>query len=90
MISSSVSNEISRTLPASQVGSGIGLFQLLQFFGGAFSGAMEWQHGLPQTTAYSNIFWGLTAIALLAIGSSYAYLRSASVPGQRSCGSLEA
>lgn len=95
MISSSVSNEISRILPASQVGSGIGLFQLLQFFSGAFSvamasSAMEWQHGLPSATAYSNIFWGLTAIALLAIGSSYAYLRSASVPGQRSCGSLEA
>ncbi|EOS55681.1 MFS transporter [Paenibacillus barengoltzii] len=84
IISSSVSNEISRVLPASQVGSGMGLYQLLQFFSGAFSvamasSAMEWQHGLPLSTAYSNIFWGLMVIALLALVSSFVYLRSVTV-----------
>lgn len=85
-ISSSVSNEISRILPASQVGSGMGLFQLLQFFSGAFSialasSAIEWQHGLPLANAYSNIFWGLTGIALFALGASFVYLRGAAVSG---------
>lgn len=82
MLSSSVSNEISRILPQSQVGSGMGLFQLLQFFSGAFSvaiasSAMEWQKGLSLPTAYSNIFWGLMIMALLSFISAYAYLRSA-------------
>ncbi|WP_028539231.1 MFS transporter [Paenibacillus sp. J14] len=84
IISSSVSNEISRVLPASQVGSGMGLYQLLQFFSGAFSvamasSAMEWQHDLPLSTAYSNIFWGLMVIALVSLVSSFVYLRKVTV-----------
>lgn len=86
-LSSSVSNEISRILPASQIGSGMGLFQLLQFFSGAFSvavasSAMEWQHGLSLAAAYANIFWGLMVMALLALGSSYVYLRGSAIFGQ--------
>lgn len=81
VLSSSVSNEISRILPASQIGSGMGLFQLLQFFSGAFSVAMaasalEWQRSLPLQAAYSNIYWGLSVAAIIAIGSAFIYLRS--------------
>ncbi|WP_342548027.1 MFS transporter [Paenibacillus sp. FSL P2-0089] len=81
VLSSSVSNEISRILPASQIGSGMGLFQLLQFFSGAFSVAMaasalEWQRRLPLQAAYSNIYWGLSVAAIVAIGSAFIYLRS--------------
>ncbi|MNN47253.1 hypothetical protein D3C81_1616650 [compost metagenome] len=88
VLSSSVSNEISRILPSSQIGSGMGLFQLLQFFSGAFSVAMaasalEWQRGLPLSTAYSNIYWGLSIAALIAIVSAVAYRR-----GSNSNGSL--
>ncbi|KAA1188084.1 MFS transporter [Paenibacillus sp. B2(2019)] len=80
-LSSSVSNEISRILPSSQIGSGMGLFQLLQFFSGAFSVAMaasalEWQRGLPLSTAYSNIYWGLSIAAILAIISAIVYRRN--------------
>ncbi|ANS73353.1 tetracycline resistance protein TetA [Paenibacillus yonginensis] len=95
MLSSSVSNEISRILPASQVGSGMGLFQLLQFFSGAFSvaiasSAMEWQKGLSLSSAYSNIFWGLMIMALLAFISSYVYLRSTgSLKSESKSGSLD-
>ncbi|MDP4096277.1 MFS transporter [Paenibacillus sp. P96] len=95
MLSSSVSNEISRILPKSQVGSGMGLFQLLQFFSGAFSvalasSAMEWQKGLSLSTAYSNIFWGLVVMALLSIISSYAYLRGTKLlEANNKSGSLE-
>ena len=80
-LSSSVSNEISRILPSSQIGSGMGLFQLLQFFSGAFSVAMaasalEWQRGLPLRAAYSNIYWGLSIAALIAIISAIVYRRN--------------
>ncbi|WP_339244126.1 MFS transporter [Paenibacillus sp. FSL F4-0243] len=80
-LSSSVSNEISRILPSSQIGSGMGLFQLLQFFSGAFSVAMaasalEWQRGLPLRAAYSNIYWGLSIAAMLAIISAIVYRKN--------------
>jgi MFS transporter, DHA2 family, metal-tetracycline-proton antiporter len=80
-LSSAVSNEISRILPSSQIGSGMGLFQLLQFFSGAFSvalaaSALEWQRGLSLSAAYSNIYWGLSCAALLAIVSAFVYRRS--------------
>jgi DHA2 family metal-tetracycline-proton antiporter-like MFS transporter len=80
-LSSSVSNEISRILPSSQIGSGMGLFQLLQFFSGAFSVAMaasalEWQRGLPLWTAYSNIYWGLSIAALIAIIAAILYRKN--------------
>ncbi|MFS0724577.1 MFS transporter [Paenibacillus sp. 1P07SE] len=79
-LSSSVSNELSRILPAAQIGSGLGLFQLLQFFSGAFAvaaaaAAMEWQRGLPPAAAYGNIYWGISALVLLAIGCASLYLR---------------
>ncbi|SEU01903.1 MFS transporter [Paenibacillus sp. NFR01] len=81
MLSSSVSNEISRLLPDPQIGSGIGLFQLLQFFSGAFSvalaaSAMKWQSGLPLAAAYTNIYWGLSMAAVIAILSAFIYRRS--------------
>lgn len=80
-LSSSVSNEISRVLPSSQIGSGMGLFQLLQFFSGAFgvamaASALEWQHGLSLSAAYSNIYWGLSIAAVIAIASAFVYRRS--------------
>lgn len=71
MIGSSVSNEISRILPKSQIGSGTGLFQLMQFFAGAFSiavvsSALEWQHNIPLGQAFANLFWGLAGVAIIA------------------------
>jgi DHA2 family metal-tetracycline-proton antiporter-like MFS transporter len=81
-LTSSISNEMSRILPKSQIGSGLGLFQLLQFFSGAFGVAMTasalvWQKNFPLSTAYSNIYWGLAIIVLLSIGCSHLYSRYA-------------
>nr|WP_231116876.1 MFS transporter [Paenibacillus polymyxa] len=80
IISSSVSNEISCILPSSQIGSGTGLFQLMQFISGAFSiavisSAMEWQKHLPASQAYANLFWGLAVVALIANLCAFLYLR---------------
>ncbi|WP_199615129.1 MFS transporter [Paenibacillus alkalitolerans] len=79
---SSISNEMSRILPKPQIGSGMGLFQLLQFFSGAFgvaatASALVWQKQLPLTAAYGNIYWGLTIVVLASIGCSYLYRRYA-------------
>ncbi|WP_018883629.1 MFS transporter [Paenibacillus massiliensis] len=95
MLSSSVSNEISRILPGSQIGSGMGLFQLLQFFSGAFSvalasSALEWQHHLSLSTAFSNIFWGLLLIAILSVVASYRYMQNVTASLRCSRSSLEA
>jgi len=80
-LTSSISNEMSRILHHSQMGSGLGLFQLLQFFSGAFGVAMTasalvWQKHLPLTQAYSNIYWGLALIVVASIGCAFSYLRS--------------
>jgi MFS transporter, DHA2 family, metal-tetracycline-proton antiporter len=79
-LTSSVSNEMSRLLPASLIGSGLGLFQLLQFFSGAFgvaitASALVWQQKLTLEAAYSNIYWGMSALVLAAIGCAWLYLR---------------
>ncbi|KQO04673.1 MFS transporter [Paenibacillus sp. Leaf72] len=78
MLGSSVSNEISRILPPSEISSGIGLYQLLQFLSGAFgiagvSSALRWQHNYSFPIAYANIFWGLFIFALLTNCFSYFY-----------------
>ncbi|PYI55666.1 MFS transporter [Paenibacillus flagellatus] len=82
-LSSSISNEMSRILQPSQLGSGLGLFQLLQFFSGAFgvaatASALVWQRSLPLPAAYGNIYWGMAVIAAAAIGCAYGYRRFAS------------
>jgi MFS transporter, DHA2 family, metal-tetracycline-proton antiporter len=82
-LTSSISNEMSRILLPSQIGSGLGLFQLLQFFSGAFgvattASALVWQKELTLSQAYSNIYWGLAIIVLASIGCAYLYLRSSS------------
>lgn len=82
ILSSSISNEMSRILLPSQIGSGLGLFQLLQFFGGAFgvamtASALNWQKDIPLAHAYSNIYWGLTIVVILSIGCAIIYVRSA-------------
>lgn len=77
-LTSGISNEITRVLPKSQIGSGLGLFQLLQFFSGAFgvalsASALSWQKGVALSAAYSNLYWGLSVLILLSIACSYLY-----------------
>ncbi|SFS63029.1 MFS transporter [Paenibacillus sp. BC26] len=77
-ISSSVSNEMSRLLPKELVGSGMGLFQLMQFISGAFSvalsaSALAWQHDLSPVRAFDNLIWGMVLVALLSIAGALVY-----------------
>jgi DHA2 family metal-tetracycline-proton antiporter-like MFS transporter len=70
-LTTSVSNEMSRILPKEQIGAGMGLSQLTQFIGGAFGvaltgAALVWQQALPLGQSFSNIYWGIGALVLLA------------------------
>lgn len=81
-LTSSVSNEISRILKPFQLGSGMGLFQLMQFFSGAFGVAatatgLSLRHHFPEEPAYGFIFWGMSVILMLSIFASTAYLSRA-------------
>jgi MFS transporter, DHA2 family, metal-tetracycline-proton antiporter len=62
-LTSSVSNEYSRILPKEEIGTGIGLAQLLQFFGGAFGVTMTGLM-LAQNMSYQYIFIVLIVLIL--------------------------
>lgn len=71
-LTSSISNEISRILDKKQLGAGMGIAQLVQFFGGAFGVALTglllvWQSGISVEAAYRNIFIGLTLLLSLTL-----------------------
>lgn len=79
-LTTSVSNELSNSLTQDEVGAGMGLFQLSQFFSGAFSVAVTGvaltaMQQLSLSSAYAWIFWGMTIIALGAVVFSWAYLQ---------------
>lgn len=80
-ITSSVSNEMSRLLVPAQIGSGLGLFQLMQFFSGAFGVALSataliWQRDFAPAESYSNIYFGMTVIVVLSAVSAHFYLKN--------------
>ncbi|MGD7054586.1 MFS transporter [Sutcliffiella horikoshii] len=80
-LTSSISNEISRILDKSELGAGMGIAQLVQFFGGAFGVALTgllivWQGDLPVEEIYRNIFLGVTGLLLLTSVVFYQYRRS--------------
>lgn len=75
---SAVSNEMSRQLSKARLASGMGLFQMMQFFSGALGvtlsgSALAWQRTIPVNHAFDNILWGLVALCILTIISSVVY-----------------
>ncbi|NHN29143.1 MFS transporter [Paenibacillus agricola] len=71
-LTTSVSNEMSRILDKSEIGAGMGMAQLTQFFGGAFGVALtgvsiEWSKHLPLSVSYSLVFWGMAALITLSL-----------------------
>ncbi|RXI96445.1 MFS transporter [Anaerobacillus alkaliphilus] len=81
-LTSSLSNEYSRILPKEDIGSGIGLAQLIQFFGGAFGVTMTGilltlQEGLIQEVAYRNVFvvFIVLIISSFSVFSLYSWKR---------------
>ncbi|MCA1030263.1 MFS transporter [Bacillus timonensis] len=69
---SSISNEVSRILPKNELGSGMGMAQLNQFFGGAFGVALtgillSWQKEILPELAYRNIFLGVLVLLVISM-----------------------
>ncbi|MDX8361762.1 MFS transporter [Cytobacillus sp. IB215316] len=81
-LTSSISNELTRILPSSEIGSGMGMAQLTQFIGGAFGVTltgilltMQQHRGLIAEISYRNIFVVLSLLLLLAIVMFALYVR---------------
>ncbi|QHW33479.1 multidrug efflux MFS transporter [Paenibacillus rhizovicinus] len=78
---SSLNNETSRILPKQLIGSGMGLMQLIQFFGGSVSVAvfglvLAVQKKVPLGLAYENVYRILLAVCLLSLAIGVWYQRT--------------
>ncbi|MBV7509585.1 MFS transporter [Bacillus sp. sid0103] len=68
----SLNYETSRILPTNLIGSGMGLMQLIQFFGGSFSVAvcgilLEFQQKNSLVRAYENVYGALIAVCIFSL-----------------------
>ncbi|MBB3111233.1 DHA2 family metal-tetracycline-proton antiporter-like MFS transporter [Paenibacillus phyllosphaerae] len=77
----SLNNETSRILPKQAIGSGMGLMQLIQFFGGSFSVAvcgllLSAQADLPIAEAYQHVYGILLAVCILSLAVMVWYQRT--------------
>lgn len=80
---SSLNNETSRILPKQMIGSGMGLMQLIQFFGGSISVAvcgliLTMQKSIPLGLAYEHVYRVLLIVCLLSLTISVWYKLSSS------------
>lgn len=81
-LSTSISNEVTRILPTSQIGSGLGVIQLIQFFGGGIgvtiSGLLlTLQENLTSEIIFRNIFICFSFVIIIAIVIYGYYYRGA-------------
>ncbi|MGM0876589.1 MAG: MFS transporter [Bacillota bacterium] len=82
-LTSSIANEVSRILPNEKIGSGMGMAQLIQFFGGAFGVTLTGllitlQKGLSAEIIYRNIFGGIAFLIIGGILTFILYFRTKS------------
>lgn len=71
-ISSSISNEITRILPMTQLGSGIGIVQLMQFFGAGLGVTVSGllltvQESVSSEMMYRNIYISYSLVTVVAV-----------------------
>ena len=71
-INSSISNEVTRILPIVEMGTGLGMTQLVQFIGGAFGVTLSGllltiQKGYLPEIVYRNIFIGISCLIVCTI-----------------------
>lgn len=77
----SINNETSRILPRELIGSGMGMLQLIQFFGGSVSVAvcgllLEYQKNAAPAKAYQHVYGMLFLVILFSSGMLLLYRRS--------------
>ncbi|WP_025693080.1 MFS transporter [Paenibacillus zanthoxyli] len=76
----SLNNEASMLLPREMIGSGMGLLQLIQFFGGSVSVAvcgllLHVQRNAGPASAYRHVYWLLLTVSLVSLGLVQWYRR---------------
>ncbi|WP_426451157.1 MFS transporter [Paenibacillus sp. S-38] len=79
-IGSSASNEMSRILAPSEIGAGMGLAQLTQFFGGALgvaltSTVLAWPSSRPLGATFAGLYWVMAAAAVGSAVLCFRYVR---------------
>lgn len=79
-LNSSISNEVTRILPIVEMGTGLGMTQLVQFIGGAFGVTLcglllTIQKGYLPEIVYRNIFIGISCLIVCTIFIYYFYYR---------------
>lgn len=79
-LTSSIANETSRLLPSDKIGTGMGMAQLIQFFGGAFGVTLSGlllvlQKDLLPEEMYRNIFSGLIVLIGCSLLMFVVYLK---------------
>ncbi len=77
----SLNNETSLHLPRNLIGAGMGLMQLLQFFGGSVSVAvcgllLEYQSDIPMVQAYKLVYGVLLLVSLCSVGMLLGYRKA--------------
>ncbi|MBR2565553.1 MAG: MFS transporter [Paenibacillus sp.] len=80
----SLNNEASRVLPKNQIGSGMGLLQLIQFFGGSVSVAVcgLLLHAIPGVSvkeAYHVVYGCLLFVCIISLGLTLWHSKTASL-----------
>ncbi|MEI5908420.1 MFS transporter [Bacillus spongiae] len=83
-LTSSIANEATRILPSDEIGTGMGMYQLVQFFGGALGVALSgmlivWQSSLSNELIYRNIFIGIIGILLVSVVLFISYQKNSRV-----------
>lgn len=86
-VMSALSTELSRVLPKEHIGAGMGLAQLIQFFGGSFAVAacgllIVWQSSIPVVDAYQQIYLILFVITITSFMILLWYRKSHMVHGE--------
>ncbi|MDD9270481.1 MFS transporter [Paenibacillus sp. GCM10023248] len=76
-----LNNETSRMLPKQLIGAGMGLMQLIQFFGGSISVAvcgllLELQTQTPLVSSYKHVYGMLLAVGVISLGMLLWYKQS--------------
>jgi DHA2 family metal-tetracycline-proton antiporter-like MFS transporter len=76
----SLNNETTQILPRRLIGTGMGLMQLLQFFGGSISVAvcgllLEYQKNIPAVQVYQHVYGLLLIVCLCSLGVLLRYKR---------------
>lgn len=78
-LTASVQNELTRLLPASQIGSGVGVLQLMNFFGISFGVTIAGilitiQSEVTKSIVYKNVFLIFSGLGVLSVAILFTYL----------------